>query len=107
TLTERYERLIKTYAREVNSEDVFEIYMNSITESYDPHTNYFSPSGADRFKQSMSLSLEGIGARLQNDNDYTKVFEVIAGGPAEKSGLVHVNDRITAVAQGEAGSFVD
>ena len=107
TLTERYERLIKTYAREFNSEDVFEVYMNSITEAYDPHTNYFSPSGADRFKQSMSLSLEGIGARLQNDNDYTKVVEVIAGGPAEKSELVHVNDRITAVAQGEAGAFVD
>ncbi len=107
TLTERYERLIKTYAREFNSEDVFEIYMNSITEAYDPHTNYFSPSGADRFKQSMSLSLEGIGARLQNDNDYTKVVEVIPGGPAEKSELVHVNDRITAVAQGEAGAFVD
>jgi carboxyl-terminal processing protease len=107
TLTERYERLLKTYTREVNSEDVFEMYMNSITEAYDPHTNYFSPAGADRFKQSISLSLEGIGARLQNDNDYTKVFEVIAGGPADKSGLIHPNDRIIAVAQGEAGAFVD
>jgi carboxyl-terminal processing protease len=81
--------------------------MNSITEAYDPHTNYFSPAGADRFKQSISLSLEGIGARLQNDNDYTKVFEVIVGGPADKSGLVHPNDRIIAVAQGENGAFVD
>jgi carboxyl-terminal processing protease len=107
TLTERYERLLKTYTREVNSEDVFEMYMNSITEAYDPHTNYFSPAGADRFKQSISLSLEGIGARLQNDNDYTKVFEVIVGGPADKSGLVHPNDRIIAVAQGENGAFVD
>jgi carboxyl-terminal processing protease len=107
TLTERYERLLKTYTREVNSEDVFEMYMNSIAEAYDPHTNYFSPAGADRFKQSISLSLEGIGARLQNDNDYTKVFEVIAGGPADKSGLVHPNDRIIAVAQGETGAFVD
>lgn len=107
TLTERYERLLKTYTREVNSEDVFEMYMNSITEAYDPHTNYFSPAGADRFKQSISLSLEGIGARLQNDNDYTKVVEIIPGGPAEKSNLVHPNDRIIAVAQGEAGAFVD
>jgi carboxyl-terminal processing protease len=106
TLKERYERLVKTYTREVNAEDVFEIYMNSITESYDPHTNYFSPAAADRFKQSISLSLEGIGARLQNDNDYTKVIEVIPGGPAEKSELVHVNDRIVAVAQAD-GQFVD
>ena len=106
TLTERYERLIKTYTREVNSEDVFEIYMNSITEAYDPHTNYLLPSSADRFKQSISVSLEGIGARLQNENDYTKIVEIITGGPAEKSGLVKVNDRIVAVAQGDA-EFVD
>ncbi len=107
TLTERYERLEKSYNRDINSQDVFSIYMNSITESYDPHTNYFSPSAADRFKQSMSLSLEGIGARLQTDNDYTKVVEVIPGGPADKSKLVNVNDRIVAVGQGEDGEVVD
>lgn len=106
TLTERYERLVKTYTREVDSGDVFEIYMNSITEAYDPHTNYLLPSSADRFKQSISVSLEGIGARLQNENDYTKIVEIITGGPAEKSGLLKVNDRITAVAQGD-GEFVD
>lgn len=101
-LKERYERLIKSYTRDVNAEDIFSMYMNSMTEAYDPHTNYFSPAAADRFKQSISLSLEGIGAKLQTDNDYTKVVEVIPGGPAEKSNLVHVNDRIIAVAQGEA-----
>lgn len=106
TLTERYERLVRNYTREVDSGDVFEIYMNSITEAYDPHTNYLLPSSADRFKQSISVSLEGIGARLQNENDYTKIVEIITGGPAEKSGLVKVNDRITAVAQGD-GEFVD
>jgi carboxyl-terminal processing protease len=107
TLKERYERLVKSYTRDVNSEDIFGIYMNTITESYDPHTNYFSSAAADRFKQSISLSLEGIGARLQTENDYTKVVEVLPGGPAEKSGLVHVNDRIVAVAQGDAGEMVD
>jgi carboxyl-terminal processing protease len=106
-LKERYERLVKTYTRDVSAEDIFSMYMNSITESYDPHTNYFSPAAADRFKQSISLSLEGIGARLQTDNDYTKVVEVIPGGPAQKSNLVHVNDRIVAVAQGESGDLVD
>lgn len=106
TLRERYERLVKSYTRDVNSEDVFSMYMNSLTEAYDPHTNYFSPAAADRFNQSISLSLEGIGARLQTDNDYTKVVEVIPGGPAEKSNQVHVNDRIIAVGQGD-GEMVD
>ncbi len=107
TLTERYERLVKTYTRDVNAQDIFSMYMNTITEAYDPHTNYFSPAAADRFKQSMSLSLEGIGARLQTDNDYTKVVEVIPGGPADKSDLVHVNDRIIGVGQGDDGEVVD
>jgi carboxyl-terminal processing protease len=107
TLKERYDRLVKTYTRDVNAEDIFSIYMNTITESYDPHTNYFSPAAAERFKQSISLSLEGIGARLQTENDYTKVVEVLPGGPAEKSGRVNVNDRIVAVGQGEDGEMVD
>ena len=107
TLKERYERLIKTYTRDVNAEDIFSMYMNCITESYDPHTNYFSPSAAERFKQSISLSLEGIGARLQTENDYTKVVEVLPGGPAEKSHLLSVNDRIVSVGQGEDGEMVD
>lgn len=107
TLKERYERLVKTYTRDVNSEDIFSMYMNCITESYDPHTNYMSPSMADRFKQSISLSLEGIGARLQTENDYTKVVEILPGGPAEKSKLIKVNDRIVAVGQGAEGEMVD
>lgn len=105
TLRERYERFQKSITQ-FNSEDVFSLYMNSITESYDPHTNYFSPKAADLFKQNMSLSLEGIGARLQTENDYTKVAEVIAGGPAHKSGLIKANDRIIGVAQGD-GEIVD
>ena len=107
TLKERYERLVKTYTRDVIAEDIFSMYMNCITESYDPHTNYFSPSAAERFKQSISLSLEGIGARLQTENDYTKVVEILSGGPAEKSKLINVNDRIISVGQGEDGEMVD
>lgn len=107
TLKERYERLVKTYSRDVISEDIFSMYMNCITESYDPHTNYFSPSAAERFKQSISLSLEGIGARLQTENDYTKIVEILPGGPAEKSKLLKVNDRIVSVGQGEDGELVD
>ncbi len=106
TLRTRYERLQKSISQ-FNSEDVFTIYMNAITESYDPHTNYFSPKTADLFKQSISLSLEGIGARLQTDNDYTKIVEIIPGGPAEKSNALHPNDRIIGVAQGDDGEMVD
>lgn len=106
TIKERYERLAKSMSQ-FNAEDVFSMYMNTITAAYDPHTNYFSPKAADLFKQNMSLSLEGIGARLQTENDYTKVVEIVPGGPAEKSDAIHPNDRITGVAQGEDGKMVD
>lgn len=105
-LRERYARLGKSVAQ-FNSEDVFSLYMNAVTEAYDPHTNYLSPKAADLFKQQMSLSLEGIGARLQTENDYTRVAEVITGGPAQKSDLIHVNDRIIGVGQGASGEVVD
>lgn len=106
TLKERYERFNKSI-QQFNSEDVFSMYMNTITEAYDPHTNYFSPKAADLFKQQMSLSLEGIGAQLQTENDYTRVAKVILGGPADKSKLINVSDRIIGVAQGVDGEFVD
>jgi carboxyl-terminal processing protease len=105
-LLERYQRMIKTM-RQFNSEDVFNLYMNTITEAYDPHTSYLSPKAAEKFKEQMTLSLEGIGARLQTDNDYTKIAEIIPGGPAEKSATLKVNDRIIGVAQGEKGEMVD
>jgi carboxyl-terminal processing protease len=59
--------------------------MNSITEAYDPHTNYMSPKQSDLFKQQMSLSLEGIGAQLQSENDYVKIVKILPGGDAQKS----------------------
>lgn len=98
-LKKRYERLLKSYDQ-LTSEDVFSIYMNCITEAYDPHTNYLSPKATALFNESMTLSLEGIGARLQTENDYTKVVEVLPGGPAEKSKQLHANDLITGVGQG-------
>src|SRR5258708_5216661 len=102
----RYERFFKSFSQ-FNSEDVFNIYMNSITEAYDPHTNYLSPKASDLFKQSMSLSLEGIGASLQTENDYTKVARILPGGDADKSGKLHANDFIIGVAQGKDGEMVD
>src|SRR5690606_20121808 len=105
-IRERFDRYIKSM-NQTTSDDVFEIYMNAIAESYDPHTNYLSPRATDLFKQDMNQSLEGIGARLQPDGDYTKVNEVLPGGPAEKSNLIHANDRIIGVGRGAAGEVVD
>ena len=106
TIQKRYERFAKSLSQ-FNSEDVFGLYMNAITESYDPHTNYLSPKAASLFDQEMSLSLEGIGASLQTDNDFTKVARILPGGPAEKSDKIHVNDLIIGVAQGVSGEMVD
>ncbi|HMJ68419.1 MAG TPA: carboxy terminal-processing peptidase [Cyclobacteriaceae bacterium] len=106
TLKTRYERLVKTFSQ-FNNEDIFGIYMNAITEAYDPHTNYLSPRASDAFNQSMSLSLEGIGAQLQTENDYTKIVKILPAGPAEKSNKIHVNDLITGVGQGDKGEIVD
>lgn len=105
-LQKRYDRLYQ-YINQNKSMDVFQVYMNSFTESFDPHTSYFSPRTAENFKITMSQSLEGIGASLQQDGDFTKVAEVIAGGPAFKSKLIQKDDRIIGVAQGEEGEMVD
>lgn len=106
TLKKRYKNLAQ-FLNQYNSEDVFQLAMNSFTESIDPHTNYFSPETSDNFKIDMSLSLEGIGARLQTEDDYTKIVEVIPGGPAAKSKLLNADDKIVGVAQNDDGEFED
>ncbi len=106
TLKKRYENF-KRAISQYNSEDVFQLFMNSYTEAIDPHTNYLSPSTSENFKIDMSRSLEGIGAQLQQEDDYTKVNEIIPGGPAYKSGLLKQNDKIIGVAQGAEGEMVD
>ncbi len=106
TLKKRYQNLAQ-FLNQYNSEDVFQLAMNSFTEAIDPHTNYFSPETSDNFKIDMSLSLEGIGARLQSEDDYTKIVEVIPGGPAAKSKLLEAEDKIVGVAQNEDGEFED
>lgn len=106
TLLKRYNNNTK-FLNQYNSEDVFQLAMNSFTQSIDPHTNYLSPATSDNFKIDMSLSLEGIGARLQGEDDYTKIVEIIPGGPAANSKLLDPEDKIIAVAQGDDGEFVD
>ena len=105
-IKKRYDRYLRTI-QQYKSDDVFQLYMNVVAEAYDPHTNYFSKHTSENFKIDMSLSLEGIGATLQTDNDYTKVVKIVPGGPADKSGLLHAEDRIVAVGQGEEGEMED
>ena len=81
--------------------DWFATFLNSITEAYDPHTSYFPPRTKKAFDERLSGKLEGIGARLMQKNDYTKVSELISGGPAWRAGELEVGDIILKVAQGD------
>jgi len=87
--------------KDMEESEYFSMFMNAITMQNDPHTNYFSPQGKERFDTSMSGSFEGIGARLQKEGDYVKIVEIIAGGPAWKEGKLKVGDLIQKVAQGD------
>ena len=81
--------------------------MNSLTEAFDPHTNYFTPLNAEDFEMNSKKSLEGIGATLQQDNDYTKIVELRPGGSAFKSGEVNKDDRVVGIAQGADGEMIN
>lgn len=98
TLTRRYKFAIRRLAQ-TNSEDVFSLAMTAFAHEIDPHTNYLSPRNTEQFNTEMSLSLEGIGAVLQMDDDYTVINSMVAGGPAAKSKAISVGDRIVGVGQ--------
>ena len=97
----------KNYFSQTRQEDIFNIYANSITSSYGPHTNYMSPKRKEDFDINMSLSLEGIGALLSSDGMYTTISSLVAGGPAEKSDSIKPNDRIIGVAQDGEENITD
>ena len=106
TLTKRYDRY-KTMIQQYKSADVYQVFMNSYTNAYDPHTSYFNPTTAEEFEIRMSKSLEGIGARLMKDGDYTVVVSVVPGGPAFKSDQIHDDDKIVGVGQDEEGEMIN
>ena len=105
-LKKRYATRLKNI-NQYNSEDVFQLFINSLSETFDPHTSYFSPVSSENFNIGMSLSLQGIGAQLTTEDEYTKVVRIITGGPADKSKLILANDKIIGVAQGKDGQMVD
>ncbi|MCL2895578.1 carboxy terminal-processing peptidase [Brenneria tiliae] len=98
TLTKRYQFAIRRLAQS-NSEDVFQLIMNAFAREIDPHTSYLSPRNTEQFNTEMSLSLEGIGAVLQMDDDYTVINSMVPGGPAAKSKNITVGDRVVGVGQ--------
>lgn len=93
--------------RQTKAEDVLVLLMAAVTGTVDPHTEYLSPQQGESFDIQMRLSLEGIGALLQNDGEYVKVSSLVPGGPADKSGVLQPADRIVAVGQGESGDSVN
>lgn len=104
-LQKRY-RSQQTRLSQTRSEDIFQNYINAFAQVFDPHTQYMSPENAENFDINMSLSLEGIGAVLQSDDEFTKIVRLVPAGPAEKSKQLAPADRIIGVAQ-EKGEMID
>nr|VFK54804.1 MAG: carboxyl-terminal processing protease [Candidatus Kentron sp. TUN]VFK60444.1 MAG: carboxyl-terminal processing protease [Candidatus Kentron sp. TUN] len=106
TLRKRYETLLRS-VRQFTSDDVCQLFINAYAASVGPHTRYFSPRNSENLFINLSQSLEGIGAVLQSDNEYTVVRKIIHGGPADKDGKLQVDDVITGVGQNLHGEMVD
>jgi len=103
----RHYHSISKLRHQMTGDDLLEIYLTSLTSSFDPHTSYMSPSTEESFDIAMRLSLEGIGAKLQFDDGFTKVTELVPGGAADKDGRLKPGDRVLAVGQGREGDMVD
>jgi carboxyl-terminal processing protease len=106
SLRERYERIYKSIA-DLRSTDAFDTYMNAVAHTIDPHSSYLSPHQSEEYRIQMSLSYDGIGARLSVEDDMVTVVEIIPGGPAEIDGRLKPQDRITGVGEGADTPFVD
>ena len=105
-LSRRYHSFAKRM-HQTDADELLEMFLTSITSSYDPHTTYMSPSSLENFRIMMSLNLDGIGAQLKVEDGYTVIDKVVVGGAAEKNGQLKVQDRVVSVGQGEEGDLVD
>lgn len=105
-LGKRYNGFLRRL-NQVNNDDVFERFMNAFAHTLDPHSSYLSPRTSEEYRIQMSLSYFGIGASLQTEDDFVKIAGIIPGGPAAVDGSLKPEDRITGVAQGADGEFVD
>ena len=105
-LRKRYQHYRRD-VKKLNAGDVFSFYINSAANLFDPHTSYFSPKSSDNFNISMSNSLEGIGAQLSTEMDHVVIVSLVPGGPAQKTGKIHKEDKIVGVAQQNEKDFTD
>ncbi len=106
TLHKRYQ-YIRDRSDDIKSEDIFQFFMNAYVSLVEPHTGYMAPRSSENFDINMSLSLEGIGAVLGVDGEYTTINSIVKGGPADLQGDLKVGDKILAVGQGREGSYED
>jgi len=105
-LRKRYEGITRRI-HQFTADDVYQAFVNAYTRTLEPHTSYMSPSTSENFDISMRLKLEGIGAVLRADNEYTVIQRTIPGGPARQSGQIQAGDKIVGVAQGLDGEMED
>jgi len=105
-LSDRYRNQLSQLLK-TNDRDIFQIYLSTVAKAVDPHTDYYSPRDSENFNMQLSLSLQGIGAQLTTEDEYTKIVELIKGGPAERSGSLQEGDRIIGIGQGEDGDIQD
>ena len=107
------EKLSKRYRNQLsqvlktNGKDIFQSYLSSVAKAVDPHTDYYSPRDSENFNMQLSLSLQGIGAQLTTEDEYTKIVELIKGGPAERDSELRAGDRIIGIGQGTDGEIQD
>lgn len=110
TIKERLSKRYRTQLSQIlktNNRDVFQSYLSTVANTIDPHTSYFSPRDSENFNMSLRLSLQGIGAQLTSEDEYTKIVELIKGGPAERGKQLKAGDRIIGIAQGVDGEVKD
>ena len=105
-LIKRYQNRIRRINQQ-KEEDIFSLAINILTNQFDPHSSYLSPRSAEDFELNMSLKLSGIGALLGIEDDYTKIINLVPGGPAEKSGRINPEDKITKIRQIGSSEFID
>ena len=105
-LIKRYKNRIRRISQQ-KEEDIFSLAINILTNQFDPHSSYLSPRSAEDFDLNMSLKLSGIGALLGVEDDYTKIINLVPGGPAEKSGKINPEDKITRIRQIGSPNYTD
>ena len=105
-LRKRYRNVLKRW-EQTSNDDLLEIYLSALTKGFDPHSTYMSPTTLDNFNIDMSLELDGIGATLRSEDGYTEVYEIVAGGAADRDGKLKKGDVIIGVGQGTDGEIED